>query len=171
MSVLMNHDSFAAKYSVLTWAPILIALVFLPGLICAQTPQKKNDVRNVQQELVRIETGFFEAWKTNDQAYFRDHIPENGVFWGEAGTLSRDQQLAEQQASAKACTVEGYGLSDFGALPLAAGVYLLTYKAEKYATCTGEKMPVHMNGSSVYVFRAGRWQAIYRAEMPLKNPS
>jgi len=65
--------------------------------------------------------------------------------------------------------VEGYGLSDFGALPLATGAYLLTYKAEEYATCNGEKRPVHMNGSSIYILKAGRWQAIYRAEVPFKN--
>jgi hypothetical protein len=170
----MNREPFLTK-SVLSSAAVLIPLALLLGPTAAQTPQKKNevpnDVRNIQQELVRTETGFFEAWKTKDLTYFRDHIPENGVFWGEYGTFSRDQQLAEQQASAKACTVEGYGLSDFGALPLTTGAYLLTYKAEQYATCNGEKVPVHMNGSSVYIFKAGRWQAIYRAEVPLKNPS
>jgi uncharacterized protein DUF4440 len=174
----MNDAQCPAKNTFLTGVAILVALVFLPGRTTAQTPQKKNearsdvrgDVRKVQQELVRIETGFFEAWKTKDQAYFREHMPENGVFWGESGTFSRDQQLAEQKNSAKSCTVEGYGLSDFGALPLAAGAYLLTYKAERYATCDGEKVPVHMNGSSVYVLKAGRWQAVYRAEVPLKNP-
>jgi hypothetical protein len=173
-----KHDSLKpnplrAKKTFLTGAVILLALAFLLGPTSAQTPHK-SDARsgvptNVQQELVRIETGFFEAWKTKDPAYFREHIPENGVFWGEFGTFSRDQQLAEQQASAKFCTVEGYGLSDFGALPLAAGAYLLTYKADQYATCNGEKAPVHMNGSSVYIFKAGRWQAVYRAEVPLRT--
>jgi hypothetical protein len=67
--------------------------------------------------------------------------------------------------------VEGYGLSDFGVLPLTAGAYLLTYKAEQYATCNGEKIPIHINGSSVYILQAGRWQAVYRAEVPLKNQS
>ena len=171
----MNHEPFPAKKIFLTGAVLLFAIAFLLPPTGAQTPHQKNDAgsdtRNVPQELVRTETGFFEAWKKKDQAYFRDHIPENGVSWGEYGTFSRDQQLAEQQASAKDCTVEGYGLSDFGALPLAAGAYLLTYKAEQYATCNGEKAPVHMNGSSIYVFKAGRWQAIYRAEVPLKNPS
>ena len=174
----MNDAQCPEKNTFLTCAAILVALVFLPGPTTAQTPQKKNvvrgdargGVRNVQQELVRIETGFFEAWKTRDQAYFREHMPENGIFWGESGTFSREQQLAEQQNSAKSCTVEGYGLSDFGALPLATGAYLLTYKAERYATCDGEKVPVHLNGSSVYVLKAGRWQAVYRAEVPLKNP-
>jgi hypothetical protein len=177
----MNHEPFLAKKTFLTGAAILVPLALLLGPISAQTPHKndapndaRNDARNnaqtnVQQELVRIETGFFEAWKTKDQAYFRDHMPENGIFWGENGTFSRDQQLAEQQTSAKTCTVEGYGLSDFGALPLAAGTYLLTYKAEQYATCNGEKLPIHINGSSIYVFKTGHWQAIYRAEVPLKN--
>ena len=175
----MNHDSFIRKGAFLRWAVILAPLLFFPRPSNAQSPQKKNgahgemrsDVRNIQQQLVRIESGFFEAWKTKDQAYFREHMSENSVFWGEYGTFSREQVLAEQLASAKTCTVDGYGLSDFGALPLAAGVYLLTYKAEQYATCDGEKVPVHMNGSSVYVLKAGRWQAIYRAEVPLKNPS
>jgi hypothetical protein len=171
----LKRNPIRAKKTFLTGAAIVLPLAFLLGPTSPQTA-RRSDARggaptNVQLELVRIETGFFEAWKTKDPAYFREHIPENGVFWGEYGTFSREQQLAEQQASAKACTVEGYGLSDFGALPLTAGAYLLTYKADQYATCNGEKAPVHMNGSSVYIFKAGRWQAIYRAEVPLKNQS
>jgi hypothetical protein len=172
-----KHDSFSMKTTFLTGAAILLAMSLLIGPTSAQTPHKSdagNDVPNsaptsVQLELVRTETGFFEAWKTLDQAYFRDHMPENGIFWSDKGTLSREQQLAVLQASAKTCTVDGYGLSDFGALPLAAGTYLLTYKAEQYATCNGEKLPVHLNGSSIYILKAGHWQAIYRAEIPLKN--
>jgi hypothetical protein len=171
----MKRDPFPSKKTSLAGVVTLFGFALLLVQGSAQTPHK-NDVGtgvqiNVQQELVRIETGFFEAWKTKDQNYFREHMPENGIFWGESGTFSRDQQLAELQASAKTCTVEGYGLSDFGALPLAAGAYLLTYKAEQYATCNGEKVPVHLNGSSIYIFKAGKWQAIYRAEVPLKNPS
>jgi hypothetical protein len=143
---------------------ISITLAIRPAQ--AQAPKKKNAI---DQELVRTETGFFEAWKSKDLAYFRNHIPENGVFWGEYGTASRDQQLEEQKGSAESCVVEGYSLSDFGMLPLASGAYLLTYKAEQHATCGGQKVPVYMNGSSVYIFRDGRWQAIYRAEVPLKN--
>ena len=161
----------------LTGAAILLPLALLLGPTSAQTSRMNDagsDVRNsapasVQLELVRTETGFFEAWKTKDQTYFREHMPENGIFWNDSGTFSRDQQLAEQQASAKTCTVEGYGLSDFGALPLGSGAYLLTYKAQQYAICNGEKAPVHLNGSSIYIFKAGHWQAIYRAEVPLKN--
>lgn len=161
----------------------LIAFGLLSGIGLAQTtskkspplvdvyPQSHSQPANVEQELVRIETGFFEAWKTKDPAYFREHIPENGISWGEYGIASRGQQLAAQEGSAKVCTVEGYGLSDFGALPLATGAYLLTYKAEQYATCNGEKVPVHMNGSSVYILKSGRWQAVYRAEVPAKNPN
>ena len=153
----------------LTGAAILLPLALLLGPTSAQTSRKDDaghEVRSLQLELVRTETGFFEAWKNKDQAYFREHMPENGIFWNDSGTFSRDQQLAEQQASAKTCTVEGYGLSDFGALPLTSGAYLLTYKAEQYATCNGEKAPVHINGSSIYIFKAGHWQAIYRAEVP-----
>jgi hypothetical protein len=179
MNRLLKHELFSAKTTFLTGAAILLALALLIGpTSAAQSPHKSdtgNDVPNsaptsVQLELVRTETGFFEAWKTLDQAYFRDHMPENGIFWSDKGTLSRDQQLADLQASAKTCTVDGYGLSDFGALPLAAGTYLLTYKAEQYATCNGEKLPVHLNGSSIYILKAGHWQAIYRAEIPLKTP-
>jgi hypothetical protein len=169
----LKHDHFPAKKTFLTGAAIVLPLALLLAPTSAQTP-RKNGARSatsssVQLELVRTETGFFEAWKNKDQTYFREHMPENGIFWSDSGTLSRDQQLAEQQASAKICTVEGYGLSDFGALPLATGAYLLTYKAEQYATCNGEKMPVHLNGSSIYILKAGHWQAIYRAEVPLKN--
>ena len=136
------------KRQFLTGSAILFLLALLLAPAGAQTP-RKNDARSgaassVQLELVRTETGFFEAWKNKDQAYFREHMLENGIFWSDSGTISREQQLAELQASAKTCTVEGYGLSDFGALPLASGAYLLTYKAEQYATCNGEKVPVHM---------------------------
>jgi hypothetical protein len=166
----MNHEPFPVRTIFPACVAILVALTLAPRLTSAQAP-RKNDARSesVQLELVRTETGFFEAWKNKDQTYFREHMPENGIFWSDSGTLSRDQKLAEQQASAKTCTVEGYGLSDFGALPLATGAFLLTYKAEQYATCNGEKMPVHLNGSSIYILKAGHWQAIYRAEVPLKN--
>ena len=173
----MKSRSFPTKKLFLT-APIFICFAVAFGLN-AQTSNRK-DVRldpqasspaSVQQELVQIETGFFEAWRTNDQGYFREHMAENGVFWGEDGVISRDQQLASMQAEAKSCTRQGFGLSDFGALPLASGAYLLTYKIEQYATCNGEKLPVHMNGSSIYILKAGRWQAIYRAIIPQKNES
>jgi hypothetical protein len=144
-------------------------MVVIPATRGQSPPQSPPKKGGIEQELVHTEFGFFEAWKSKDEAYFRNHIPENGVFWGEYGTFSRDQVLEEQKNSAKSCKVEGYGLSDFGVLPLANGVYLLTYKAEQYATCGGEKVPVHMNGSSVYIFKDGRWQAIYRAEVPMKN--
>jgi len=150
----------------LTCAALLISLAVTIRLAQAQTPKKKN---NVNQELVQIEIGFFEAWKSKDLEYFRSHIPENGIFWGEYGTTSRAQQLEEQKDSAQSCVVEGYVLSDFGILPLAAGTYMLTYKAEQHATCRGQKVPVYMNGSSVYILKDARWQAIYRAEVPLKN--
>lgn len=153
-------------------AALLVLLAFTVETTRAQAPPKTQPApkkAGVEQELVRIETGFFEAWKSKDVAYFRDHIPENGVFWGEYGTSTRAQTLEEQQGSAKSCEVEGYSLSDFGALPLTAGAYLLTYKADQHATCGGERVPVHMNGSSVYIFRDGRWQAIYRSEVPMKN--
>jgi hypothetical protein len=153
------------KTQLLGLAYVATAIMLTALSTSAQTSRKPS----VEQELVRTETGFFEARKLKDLSYFRTHIPENGVFWGENGTLSRDQQLQEQAEAAKACTVEGYSLSDFGMLTLAGGAYLLTYKAEQYATCGGEKAPVHMNGSSVYILKDGRWQAIYRAEVPLKN--
>lgn len=170
---------FSKKVLALYCVIFFLLSASLSRLAGSQTPNKKpaqNDSeasipKNVQQELVRIETGFFEAWKTQDQAYFREHMLEGGVFWSDSGTLSRGQQLAEQQAAAKVCNVEGYGLSEFGVLPLASGAYLLTYKAEQYATCSGIKMPVHMNGSSIYILKSGHWQAIYRAEVPLKNQS
>lgn len=135
----------------------------------AQSPRKESsDATKIEQELISTEIGFFEAWKKKDDSYFREHMAENGVFWGESGTFSRDQQL-QVQANAKNCNVEGYGLSEFGALQLTAGVYLLTYKADQYATCNGEKLPVHMNGSSIYILKAGHWQAVYRAEVPLNT--
>jgi hypothetical protein len=168
----MNRSRLPAKKLALVCSILLPALTFLLLSSSAQAPPKKVVERNnVQLELVRTETGFFEAWKTKDEAYFRAHMPEEGIFWGESGTFSRDQQLQQQQAAAKVCNVEGYGLSGFGVLALASGAYLLTYEAEQYATCNGEKLPVHLNGSSIYVFKAGQWQAIYRAQVPQKNQS
>lgn len=140
----------------------------IPARTHAQTPRKESsDATKIEQELISTEIGFFEAWKKKDDSYFREHMTESGIFWGEEGTFSRDEHLRQQQSSAKSCNVEGYGLSEFGALPLTAGVYLLTYKVDQYATCNGERLPVHMNGSSIYILKSGHWQAVYRAEVPL----
>ncbi len=154
------------KTMLLAGSVVLLPVAFLLQSSGAQAPRQKTaSLSDIQQELVRTETGFFEAWKTNDEAYSRAHMPEEGIFWGESGTFSREQQLQQQQALSKVCKVDGYGLSDFGLLPLDAGAYLLTYRAEQYATCNGERIPVHINGSSVYVLRSGHWQAIYRAQV------
>ncbi len=174
----MSGNPLLAK-KLLLRAFVLVSGLLMVSAAAAQSSKKTNDPREeqassplaIQRELVEIETGFFEAWRTNDLAYFREHMADNGVFWGEDGTFSRDQQLAALQADAKHCTVQGYGLSDFGALPLTSGAYLITYKAQQYATCDGQRLPVHMNGSSIYVLKAGRWQAIYRAEVRPKNES
>jgi hypothetical protein len=165
----MSHPMLFARKIVLH-VSFFMPLALMPMPVGAQAAHKPTSgLSKIQQELVQTETGFFEAWKTKDDAYFRAHMAENGIFWGDLGTFSRDQQLQRQQASAKTCTVEGYGLSDFGVLPLTAGAYLLTYKVEQYGACNGEKIPVHLNGSSIYVLKSGHWQAIYRAEVPLQN--
>lgn len=172
----MNYGPCFSKSGIRILSTLFFVITVVSFHSDAQAPAKKTGGPSgshgkVEQELVRLETGFFEAWKTKDQNYLRDHMTANAVFWGDFGTISRDQGLAEQQASAKVCSVEGYALSDFGVLPLNSGAYLLTYKAEQYATCNGDKAPVHVNGSSIYVFKSGRWQAIYRAEIPFKNQS
>lgn len=152
---------------VLSAAAILLCFALSPSAIPQAEEKKSADAPKVEQELISTEIGFFEAWKKKDDSYFREHMAENGVFWGESGTFSRDEQLQQQQVNSKNCNVEGYGLSEFGALPLINGAYLLTYKADQYATCNGEKLPVHLNGSSIYILKAGHWQAVYRAEVPL----
>ncbi len=153
MSLMDRMRYFAKKLLAHHYVVFVLLTASLSGAAGAQTPRKKtgaqNDAegvvqKNVEQELVRIETGFFEAWKTQDQSYFREHMPEGGVFWGESGTFSREQELTEQQATAKACTVEGYGLSDFGVLPLSSGAYLLTYKAEQYAQAIACERLLHL---------------------------
>lgn len=160
--------TFSAKK--ITTITVAVAAAFLSIPVDAQTtPKKALTPIGVEQDLIKTEIGFFEAWKTKDEAYFRAHLADNAVSWGESGTFSRDEQLQAQRDSAKVCNVEGYGLSDFGVLPLTTGVYLLTYKADQYAACNGEKVPIHMNGSSVYILKAGHWQAVYRAEVPLQN--
>src|ERR1700675_4474562 len=102
----MIRPLFAGKTHRLAGASILIPCLFLSLPGCAQNPQKNvSPPRNVEQELVRIETGFFEAWKMKDLTYFREHIADNGIFGGEYGAASRAQQLEEQQGSAKSCKV------------------------------------------------------------------
>lgn len=146
---------------------VVMFVFFMIAPTYAQSTSSKNAA--VQQDLVHTEFGFFEAWKSKNIEYFRTHVPENGVFWSDSGTMTRSEQIQEQQAFAKNCTVDGYSLSDFGVLPLATGAYLLTYKAEQYASCGSAKVPVHLNGSSIYIFRQGSWLAIYRAQVPMKN--
>jgi hypothetical protein len=161
------------RKAILLISSIFIFLMFLFSAYAAAQAAEKAAAATpvkVEQELISTEMGFYEAWKTRDQAYFRSHMPENGIFWSESGVVGREQQLQLQQIADKTCNVSGYGLTDFGVLPIAAGAYLLTYKVDQYATCNGEKLPVHMHGSSIYVSKAGHWQAIYRAEVPLNQP-
>lgn len=162
------HAPCMIKFTILRAAFATSTVILALGASLAQSPANTRNAA-LEQALVHTEFGFFEAWKSKDVAYFRDHVPENGIFLDENGPESREVQLKQQEASAKNCAVEGYSLSDFGLLTVSTGVYLLTYMAEQYATCGAQKAPVHINGSSVYIFKQGRWQAIYRSAIPLKN--
>ena len=124
----MNHERFSAKKVLASCALILLQLTLRISPASAQAPNKKPDARSgsqagVQQELVRIETGFFEAWKTKDLAYLREHMVENSLFWGEVRHVlprpATGGAAGLPRKFAPSWTV--YGLSDFGALPLASG--------------------------------------------------
>src|SRR5271154_1874086 len=94
----------------------LLTAIFLALAISSPQTQAQAAAKQVkvQQELIKTETGFFDAWKTKDTAYFRNHIPADGVYWTEDGIFSREQQLSRQSSLAKTCAVQGYSLSDFG---------------------------------------------------------
>jgi len=72
----MNHPTFRPNKAFLVCAATLIPLGFLLPPFHAQTPRRQSDsFTNIQQELVRTEIGFFEAWKMKDQAYFANTSP------------------------------------------------------------------------------------------------
>jgi hypothetical protein len=99
------------------YAKYLFCAAGLAALVIGSHPtqgQRPSRNASIEQELVHTEFGFFEAWKTKDVSYFRSHIPENGVYWSDAGTFSREEQVRQQEDAAKNCIVDGYSLSDFG---------------------------------------------------------
>jgi hypothetical protein len=65
------------------------------------------------------------------------------------------------------CDVRSYALSDFDLVVVNKDAVLLTYTAERDATCNGKPLPSHVMSTALFVLRDDHWRSAFYAESAL----
>jgi hypothetical protein len=117
-------------------------------------------------ELLAVETQFWESWKNGKPEVFKELMANDAVFFGQFGVASKDAILQQQVESVQVCKVESYALTNPRAIRIDENAAVFLYEAEQHAICGGGKVQPVMHGSSVYVKRGGKWINLYRSEVP-----
>ena len=145
-------------------------MVALSGVTSAQSSPPRFAAVQIKgsllDELLSVESRFWESWKNGKPEVFQELMTEDAVFFGEYGVANKAEIMQEQEQSVKACKVESYTLRNPRVIPIDASSAILLYEAEQHATCGGAKVQPFMRGSSVYVNRQGKWLNVYRSEVP-----
>jgi hypothetical protein len=117
-------------------------------------------------ELLAVETQFWESWKNGKPEVFKELMANDAVFFGQFGVAPKDAILQQQAESVQVCKVESYALTSPRAIRIDENAAIFLYEAEQHAICGGGKVQPVMHGSSVYVKRGGKWINLYRSEVP-----
>ncbi|MDQ3684487.1 MAG: nuclear transport factor 2 family protein [Acidobacteriota bacterium] len=121
----------------------------------------------VKESLVALERQAWEAWKKKDGAYFQTFLSDDTVQVGSQG-VTRKAQIVNGIGTST-CDIKGYTLDNFDVVTLNQDAAILTFSATQDATCGGVAEPSPVWASTVYVKRAGKWQAAFHQETPAQQ--
>ncbi|HWC16475.1 MAG TPA: nuclear transport factor 2 family protein [Terriglobales bacterium] len=149
-------------------------LVVAVGLLVCAVPgfsqAAKNKNSDAEQKVVSAEKQLWEAWKNKDFEPFKQNLSADSVMV-DMGGIVYGKDKAVDMLSKTPCEVKSYSLSDTKVDWIDKDTALLTYKADSDATCGGQKSPPSVYASSLWVRKAGKWQAAFHQETPIPQSS
>lgn len=132
-------------------------LVALLCLGCAAVPSAVADAR-LRDELIALEKQSWQAWQARDGKFFAGFLADDHVEVGFGGPAGK--QAIVEFVGSPACVVSSYSLDDFQLTRVSHDAALLVYHARQDTTCGGAAVPSPAWASSLYAYRAGRWQNV-----------
>lgn len=132
-----------------------IGIVALCSSGCVMTPPAQDDAR-LRDELVALERQSWDAWQARDGKFFAAFLAEDHVEVGFGGPAGK--QAIVDFVGSPACVVTSFAVGDFRLTRVTRDTALLVYHAQQDTQCGGAAVPSPAWASSLYVYRAGRWQ-------------
>jgi hypothetical protein len=135
----------------------IVVIAFAPAVLLIfslNVMAESGDVAAIKEQLIRLETQSWEAWKNRDGKFFRDFLSDDHVEVGFAG-VSNKAEIVSFVGSA-VCTVKSYQLDQFELKLLDKNTALLTYREAQDTVCHNP-VPSPCWVSSLYMKRGDRW--------------
>jgi hypothetical protein len=152
---------------------LLLSVLVLLSVLLAQTSKANRSAeasemdRDLKATLLNREHRVFcESWKNGDTKMFEANSTQDFVAVDYTGADNKSELL--KMIGSKACQVNACTVDDNSAqlINTAKGVAVMYYKVAQDATCDGQKVPPEVWAATVWVKRAGKWQAAFHQETP-----
>jgi hypothetical protein len=134
---------------------VFAILASLTILLSAAVSGSTNDTPALKENLVRLEKQSWEAWKNQDDAFFKGFLSDDHVEVGFSGPADKAAVIAG--IASHVCHVKSYSVDTFTLTTLYADTALLNYHAAQDTTCGTAAVPSPVWVSSIYQKRGKRW--------------
>jgi hypothetical protein len=114
------------------------------------------------EKLVQMEKDSWNAWKSRNSEWFQQNLADDAVAVDERGAVDKQTQIHD--IDHPLCAVDSYSMENASVRWLDPNTALLTYKADKNVTCSGQKGPTSVSVASLWMQRGGRWERVFHQE-------
>ena len=130
---------------------LLCSFMFFAGHAVLAAEHAANSV----EQLIQLEKQSWEAWKNQDDAFFRSFLSDDHVEMGFGGPA--DKATVVNAIASHVCHVSSYSVDAFRTTVLSADTVLVNYHAAQDTTCGSAKVPSPVWVSSLYQRRGKHW--------------
>ena len=155
-----------AKEQIMTKKLLCGALVAVLGAatLFAQGGMQGGKNAAAEQEIQKLETGLWQAWKDHNTGPFEEHLTIDSIDIS-GPPLHGKANILKEMGSAN-CQISSFSVSGFSYTWLSRNSLIVTYEASQDGSCGGNKLPGKVYASSVWVKRGGKWMTAFHQESP-----
>jgi hypothetical protein len=133
----------------------LTVLAALTILLSAPVLGAPNDTSALKEKLVQLEKQSWQAWKNQDETFFKSFLSDDHVEVGFSGPAGKAAVISG--IASHACHVKSYSVDVFTLTVLSTDTALLNYHAAQDTTCGTAPVPSPVWVSSLYQRRGKHW--------------
>ena len=126
--------------------------------------------RIVEQELLEVETQYWQAIKDKDAAAAMRLTDTPCIVTGAQGIRQIDKQALSQVMNAAPYTLDEFQVDDVQVRLLRDDVAIVAYKVQEKLTVDGKPVSLEAADSSTWVRRDGRWVCALHTEAIVGDP-
>jgi hypothetical protein len=133
-------------------------------MLFAQSGMKGGKNAATEQEIRKLETSLWQAWKDHNARPFEEHLTGDSINLGTPP--ERGKANIVKSITSASCQVKSFSLSGFAYSWLDANSVIMTYAATQDGICDGKKIPGKVNASTVWIKRGNKWLTAFHQESP-----